>query len=315
MARTHGKPISSGNSKGGRGCLGLFMLVWGTGFGGGGLMALIGGFESSSSGDDWARWIIGPLFTLIGGGAVVFGLLTLLGKVQPGGIKKSQATAAPRPLAADAGSPTGDVVLRAGKQKSCALLFLIPFTVGWNTMVVFMADELGGDAMGWLFVLVFGGAGLAMVLLVFYLLLALTNPTAEIEVDADGVGTDGFAVGRTTTIVWRMRGSTNRLPALTIALEGAEEASYTRGTDRVTDRETFYRAVLAEGPELLADAARDTELEVTIPAGGVPSFEAGSNKIVWRLCFEADIPWWPDVKDQIVIPVGPGAPHPREELR
>ena len=175
------------------------------------------------------------------------------------------------------------------------------------------ADELGGDAMGWLFLLVFGGAGIAMVLVVLYLLLSLTNPSAEIEVDADGG--ESFAVGRTTTVVWRMRGSTNRLPSLTIALEGAEEASYTRGTDRATDRETFYRQVLAEGPELLADAARDTELEVTIPAGGVPSFEAGSNKIVWRLCFEAEIPWWPDVKDQIVIPVGPGSDDAREDLR
>ena len=313
MGRTHGRPISSGKSKGGRGCLGLFLIVWGTGFGGGGLMALIGGFDSPANEDEWVRWLIGPLFTLIGGGAVVFGLLTLLGKVKPGGIRKSQATAAPKPLAAASGSPTGNVVLRAGKQKSCALLFMIPFAVGWNTMVVFMADELGGDAMGWLFLLVFGGAGIAMVLVVLYLLLSLTNPSAEIEVDADGG--ESFAVGRTTTVVWRMRGSTNRLPSLTIALEGVEEASYTRGTDRVTDRETFCRQVLAEGPELLADAARDTELEVTIPAGGVPSFEAGSNKIVWRLCFEAEIPWWPDVKDQIVIPVGPGSDDAREDLR
>ena len=52
---------------------------------------------------------------------------------------------------------------------------------------------------------------------------------------------------------------------------------------------------------------RGGEIEITVAADAVPSFDAPNNRVVWLLRFVGEIRAWPDVDEHIVIPVGPGS--------
>lgn len=84
-------------------------------------------------------------------------------------------------------------------------------------------------------------------------------------------------------------------------LEGAEEATYTHGTDTITDRERFASLTVTatSDPREIADGAAST----VIPQDAVPSFIAPNNKIVWRVMVKGDIPRWPDIEDEFLVDV------------
>jgi len=60
----------------------------------------------------------------------------------------------------------------------------------------------------------------------------------------------------------------------------------------------------------LADVARPQMMraghaEVKIPADTVPTFNADSNKIIWSIHVDGEIPHWPDIKDEFPTTVRP----------
>lgn len=288
------RPLSSRGepTKLGRGCVALFLCVWGLGFAAGGIAALSGAMSGGSPG--FGELALGIVFTALGSGAVGFGLMIAMGRIGTGA--RHAAAAGTVPTAAPSLAPSiGPRVLRPTSARGCLLVFLVPFTAAWIAGVI--VAMTAASAL-WPVLAFFAVAGLALALLCLHQILALTNPRAEIVLDGDEV-----PIGEIVELPWRLEGSTSRLTALTIELVGREEASYTRGTNRVTDREEFHASTLFSGK--LGGADAQGTLRVTMPACAVPSFQGRSNQILWLVRFKAPIRFWPDVKDEIALPVGP----------
>ena len=87
-----------------------------------------------------------------------------------------------------------------------------------------------------IFITPFVLVGLGLIGGVFYQALAWRNPVLRVTAPADGV-----ALGAELAFAWEFTGQTQRLRGLAIELQGLESATYTRGTNTVTDREVFAR--------------------------------------------------------------------------
>lgn len=288
--RRRPKPISSrADGKSGRGCTGLFLLVWGLGFLAGGVTMLSGALESGTT-----RWLIGIPFTLLGGGAVGFGLLLVSGRIGRGD--------AARPLVAPSGliGPVqrGPRTLHGRARRGCRVGCLVPFTAIWLSALVFVCSK-AADEGGFLWIVagVLGAAGVALVLVCVHQVLALTNPRPELDIEVDEI-----AIGAPVELTWRLVGSTSRVGPLTIELIGREHAWYQRGTTRHLDREDFLVQTLHAGT--VAGIAAGGTLRFPMPKCAVPSFKSRSNEILWMIRFKGPIRFWPDVFDEIDLPIG-----------
>lgn len=157
---------------------------------------------------------------------------------------------------------------QSGAADGCLTLFLIPFVL----------------------------VGLLLLAGVPYQLLAAFNPRPVVTLDRRRI-----EIGDAVDLGWRFRGSAGRIRRLTITVTGREEASYTRGTDRVTDRETFAEIVVADGDFGLATGSA----RFAVPADTMHSFEAPHNKIVWRLTLHGVVDRWPDVMEEFPLAIHP----------
>lgn len=155
------------------------------------------------------------------------------------------------------------------REVGCALLFLVPFVL----------------------------IGIALIVGIFYQLLALANPRPHLVLETSRV-----EPGRPCSMSFHFTGSVSRLREVTIEVEGRESATYRRGTSSVTDHETFYKEVLlkTQGP-----GGHRRTMTLTLPERTMPTFEADHNKIEWRITIHGDIPRWPDVSEEFPITVYP----------
>lgn len=160
---------------------------------------------------------------------------------------------------------------RAGGEAGCALLFLVPFVL----------------------------VGIGLIGGIIYQLLALANPRPHLLLDRSRL-----EPGTQCSVRFYFTGSTSRLREITVELEGRESATYRRGTNSVTDHETFFEEVLLN--EKQPSGQRRT-LSLSIPERTMPSFEADNNRIEWRIKVHGDIPRWPDVKEELLLTVHPPA--------
>ena len=113
-------------------------------------------------------------------------------------------------------------------------------------------------------------------------------------------------VGGGARLSWAFEGRAPSLSLLRVTLEGSEEASYSRGTDRVTDRSLFHRSdVVLTGDPLQAVAG---SADVAPPGGAVPSLEAPSNRVVWLLRVVGERPGAPRIEEEFEIDVVPPPP-------
>jgi hypothetical protein len=181
------------------------------------------------------------------------------------------------------------------------MLFLALF---WNGIVsVFFWKMLsewksGGKPFGLTcFLVPFVLVGLALIVGVFYTMLAAFNPRPSMTLSASTVPLGGSA-----TLSWTFAGRVSRMTGLKVILEGVEEAKYRRGTRTYTDRETFAKIPIFESPGGVAQAGN---AEVRVPADTMHSFSGGSNRIVWTLKLSGTIPKWPDVTESVEIEVTP----------
>lgn len=178
------------------------------------------------------------------------------------------------------------------------------FTVVWNSIValIFASAVASGETFFTLFSSIFLLVGIGLVIYASYLFLAIFNPTIEIHV-SEGLP----ALGDTIDLRWKIRGSASRIRALKVELVGMESATYRRGTDTTTDVEVFETVRIAhtDDPREIAEGAGT----VVIPAGGVPSFTAKHNLVLWVIKIEAEIPRWPDLEDTFEVAVVASKPH------
>jgi len=179
------------------------------------------------------------------------------------------------------------------------------FALFWNGIVslfvwqAWKAWERGSpDWFLTIFLIPFVLVGLASFAFVGHFLLALANPRPRLTL------TPGRPIlGGELRIEWVFTGRAGRLGHLRIFLEGREEATYQRGTDRVTDREIF-------ATHDLIDTGNDWEIpkgatEIVIPSETMHSFAADSNKIIWEIKVEGEIANWPDIRQNFPIEIRP----------
>jgi len=208
----------------------------------------------------------------------------------------------------------------AGKQKSVALpsgkskrgtsrwgnlvgvIFVAAF---WNGIVsVFLWQAVqswkaGSPEIGLsLFLIPFVLVGLGFIAGIFYYLLALFNPTAELSLMPSEV-----RLGSSLQLSWKLAGKVERISELKIRLEAREEATYRRGTRSYTDREVFYKKELFQTTSTYNISTGS--VSVPIPEDSMHSLNTGNNKIIWTLYFEGAIKNWPDVSETYEIIVLP----------
>lgn len=207
-------------------------------------------------------------------------------------VKPIEPTAAPAPAV------EGPLELSPTGHPWGAVLFIALFALVWDGIVLCAGGSAWSDgdgyAIAFLSLFVLAGAGITLVLLP-YTVLKATNPRPKIVLPKSRL-----AVGEEVSLLWSLDGSSKRLRALTVRLEGVESARYRRGTDTVTETHVFH-------DELLASLAEGDTPEglvmLRIPEGTMHSFDAPNNKIIWRLRIEGDIPRWPDIDETFPLDV------------
>jgi uncharacterized membrane protein len=205
-------------------------------------------------------------------------------------------------IPAEAGSP---LELRPKATRLGTLLGLIFVSIFWNGIVsvfFWQAVQLwrAGTPNGCMtaFLVPFVIIGLLLIFGVIRQFLVLFNPRLKITLSR-GV----LAPGEPVQLQWALSSQGTGVRRLRIVLEGREEATYRRGTDTCTDRETFASIVVVDTDQPFAIPAGSTTLEV--PAGTMPSFVAEHNKVLWMLKATCEIKGWPDSDDEYEVVVTP----------
>ena len=244
------------------------------------------------------------LFPLIGFALVVGGVVSAIRGRRPAATALPVSASAPfAPLPTVSHEETGPVELRPAQGRLTKLVFISLFAAFWNGIVwtILIAAILpgilagsGGEWIPLLFVSLFALIGLGLFGMVIHQLLALTNPRLRLIVNRRA-----FHPGEVLELEWECSGNPSRITTVTIALEGRESATYTRGTDTTTETHVFARLPVATLEDAVAMLGGRSKLQ--LPADTVPTFIAAHNKIEWILTVRGVIPRWPDISDDYPI--------------
>lgn len=185
------------------------------------------------------------------------------------------------------------------------LLGMLAVCLFWNGIVsIFLWQVVESFQKGnpeWfltVFMIPFVVIGLGMIWGVIYFLLALRNPSLSFSMSEARP-----SLGEQVQLNWKASKPLRSVEKLSIFVEGLESATYTRGTDSVTDKCIFHRTTLFESD---APATQHSgELELTIPEDSMHSFDGGNNKIQWRLRVDGSIRRWPDISQNYPFTVRP----------
>lgn len=209
----------------------------------------------------------------------------------------------------DAAPGHGPVRLKPTLGRLGKLFGILFFATFWNGIVgvfVYQAvqSHMRGDPEWFLtiFMVPFVLVGVFTIGLVIHQLLALLNPRVVLTVSSATV-----TPGEELEVAWDLVGRVSKVRRLRITFEGREEATYTRGTNTVTDKHTFATFDIADTDDPVAiDTGRSV---LTLPRGTVHSFEASNNKIKWTIKVHGTIKLWPDIESEYAIVVRPLDPH------
>jgi hypothetical protein len=103
-----------------------------------------------------------------------------------------------------------------------------------------------------------------------------------------------------------------RIKDFALQLVCVESATYTQGTDTVTDTKIVFRRQLLRRKEVSTDAVRPLEATVPLemPTGAMHSFKSKKNEIAWKVRVEVELHGWPDFTREFPFEVAPpGAPE------
>jgi hypothetical protein len=215
-------------------------------------------------------------------------------------------------LPADAGGTLSTLprTLRQGSSPAARFVAMVIVSLFWNGIVSIFVRELVGEwqrgqapVFGTLFLTPFVAAGVFLIAKAGQQMFMMVNPRAQVTL------TPGTLVaGETATVAWTLTGKVERISALTVTLEGREQATYVRGTDRRTDTAVFAR--IPVGPAREMGRARQGMGRVEVPAGVMHSFVSSNNRIEWVVRVHGQIDRWPDLDEEYPVTV-----LPRSELR
>jgi hypothetical protein len=195
---------------------------------------------------------------------------------------------------------------------------LLAVTLFWNGIVaVFLVQVIDTWRHGhpdWflsIFLIPFVLVGLGLLAGTLHAALAVANPRVVLR-----LAPPAPRLGDDLAVEWTVIGRAERIAHLSVTLEGRERATFSRGTDTVTEHQVFARLPVAEASSL--SVARGGA-SVRIPDDTMHSFSAVHNGIEWRLLVRGEIPHWPDVADDHVLKVRPLAANrmvdPRKDPR
>jgi hypothetical protein len=256
--------------------------------------------ERGLTADLW--FVLLPLvFIIIGGGGIYF---AAIGRGRSGALTsaKPTTTGATYTKAVRGAEPA---TLRPKYGRGAKLAAFIVIALFWNGILsLFLYDLLSPSRSGnfqWflaLFLIPFILIGIGLVALAIRQALQLSNPRPNVRVNKSPV-----ALGDVLRVDWSMEGRVEKLTRFTIVLEAREEATYTRGTDRVTDTNVF--ATIPVANQMRPEIARAGSATATIPADTMHSFDAAHNKVVWAVRVRGDVQNWPNSDDEFPITVAP----------
>jgi len=259
--------------------------------------------------DDLWLGLFTLIFPLVGFALVVGGVISAIrGRRDRAGRESLSADATTSSALPElVGDTTGPCELKPSQGRFVKVVVIGFFALLWNgfiwgILLFAIIPEIGrGDWGAWfplLFLSLFALVGLGLIGAALHQLLALTNPRLRLTVNRLG-----FRPGDTLELEWECSGNPARVTTLTIALEGRESATYTRGTDTTTDTHVFARLSLAK----LDDAAAilSGRAKLVLPIDTVSTFIASRNKLQWFLIVRGSIPRWPDISDDYNITVLP----------
>ena len=175
----------------------------------------------------------------------------------------------------------------------------------WNGVLgFFIFDAFRDPVWGFssifffLFMIPFVLIGLVLILGVAQSFLGLFNPVFEIA-----MSTGAITRGKGVDIAWEIKGNQKRIERLRIVAVGTETATYTRGTDTVTDTSHFGLVPIVETTE--TEEISFGSQTITIPTDAVHTFKDSNNEIFWAIQVRADIPLFPDVFQTHIFRVKP----------
>jgi hypothetical protein len=149
-----------------------------------------------------------------------------------------------------------------------------------------------------LFMIPFFLVGIAMAAGSFYAFASLFAPRFDLQ-----LASSDLKPGRSVRLQWRRAGGRGQPKDLTLLLVGREEATYSQGSSNSTARSVFHEDVLFE--TTIPQAMDGGSVSLKIPDNAVPTFNGAHNRIVWRVCLHAKVPWLPDLRDEREIHVLP----------
>jgi hypothetical protein len=197
--------------------------------------------------------------------------------------------------------------LQRRQSKLVAILVLLFFGAIWNgvtgTFVFLIASDFlhgHGNWLAVLFISPFALIGLLVIYGFIYSLLGLLNPKFEITLDSDDVRVGDRLAGR-----WRTTFGASRVKKLKVILQGIEESRYTRGTSTYTDTSIFAQIVVHETK--LPREIEKYSFDVAIPKDTMHTLEGDSNQIIWSIVVQGEIPFWPDLAEELAIHMKPMA--------
>jgi hypothetical protein len=195
------------------------------------------------------------------------------------------------------------ITLKPAQTARVRFFGLLIFAIVWNGFIAiayFVWRNSGSqlDICTGLFMTPFVAVGIGVVIGVIYSLLALMNPSAEIEV------TPGqLTLGTQASVRWLINGRANRITKLTIRVEAREEATYQRGTRTTTDKNVFQIIAVTETSSPMQIARGEAKFQIA--ANTMHSFNAPHNKIIWSIKLAGEIPNWPDLMTEYALEVQP----------
>jgi hypothetical protein len=185
------------------------------------------------------------IFPLVGLGIIIIGLrVRRTERLQRAGLLPLTTTSAATtmPLTDEPAFRTGSVELKP-QSRLAKVIFLGFFSLIWNgitwtmVLVAIIPELREGESFAWfplLFMSIFVLVGLVVLLATLHQLLALTNPRLRLIVSSQNLHP-----GDTFTISWECLGNVMKVTSITMEIEGRESATYTRGTDTVTETQVF----------------------------------------------------------------------------
>jgi hypothetical protein len=197
--------------------------------------------------------------------------------------------------------------LQRRQSKLVGLLVLAVFGAIWNgvtgTFLFLIIRDFTRGHGNWLpvlFISPFVLIGLLVIYGFIYSLLGMFNPKFEITLDNEDV-----RIGDRLTGKWRTTFGASRVKKLKVILQGMEESEYRKGTSTYTDKSIFAQIVVHE-TKLLREIEKYS-FDVAIPKDTMHTLEGDSNKIIWSIIVQGEIPFWPDLSEELAIQVKPMA--------